>query len=507
MADKGNTLFNGSSVITASPRVPVRTVAHPSASTRGRIWTVVLVVAISVVTAVGLVMIPQDWTWEALRVLSVGLVLLAAFYFPVENPKPSYVIWFVMLVGECLFFREGDSNSSVNAYAGLFPTAAYGQAIGWTLCFLATLACSRRLRRFTHRLFEGDFKWITLFTVLCFFSSFYTPRPALGFVWAFKMIIVTLLLLACSDRMRDLRQIALFLSFTFFAYAIIVLQPVIIAMMRGEMFDEEGRMSTIVSPNALSPNAAILLLIAMTLFSRRKGEGLYKSAAFFALVGCAVMILAGSKTGILAAIVAGGLYFIVRGRLGSAFTFIIVTGVLVAILALTTPLGDYLHLYRDRQGAESFSGRTLLWKAAVPAIKAKPILGHGYMSTEFLVFEINGVGWAAPHLHNGFLEAVYNTGSIGFLITMITILVIPWNLYRVLRRSPNTSAIHRIASGCIGIWAFLLINGFFNSSFGGKLTPPFMVLLALLVVSSKLRNLVSDSSLNGGSQLVWRRPL
>ena len=105
------------------------------------------------------------------------------------------------------------------------------------------------------------------------------------------------------------------------------------------------------------------------------------------------MILAGSKTGILAAIVSGGLYFIVRGRLGSAFTFIIVTGVLVAILALTTPLGDYLHLYRDRQGAESFSGRTLLWKAAVPAIKAKPILGHGYMSTEFLVFEINGVGW------------------------------------------------------------------------------------------------------------------
>src|SRR5581483_2556735 len=323
--------------------------------------------------------------------------------------------------------------------------------------------------------------------------------------WGFKLVLVTLLLLACASRMQTFRDTISFLNFSAFAYAIIVLQPVIIAAMRGEMFDEEGRMSTIVSPNALSPNAAILLLMAMFLFSKRKGEGLQKAALLFGVVGGVVMILAGSKTGIIAAVVAGGLYFLLRGRLGGAFTFIIITGMLVGILTLTTPLGDYFHLYRDRQGAESFSGRTLLWEAAWPAIKAKPIAGHGYMSTEFIAFTLNGVGWTAPHLHNGFIEAAYSTGGVGFLLMMAYILLIPWRLYQALRRAPSSSAIHRVSAGCMALYVFLIINGLFNSSFGGKPTSPFMLLLALLVVSNKLARLASEEPANGaGKSLRWQ---
>jgi O-antigen ligase len=504
MANNDNTWVNGAAVVTAPQHAQTRPVAPSSGS---RSWMVVTVAVIAVCTAVGLIMTPQEWAWEVLRILSLCVVMLGAFYFPVDNPKPSFVIWWIMLIAECIFFREGDANSTSNAYAGAFPTAAYGEAIAWSLCFLAVLLCSGKVRASLTELFSGDFKWITVFTLMCVGSCVYSPRPSLGFVWGFKLLLVTLLLLACAHRIQSFKDTVSFLNFTAFAYAIIVLQPVIIAAMRGEMFDEEGRMSTIVSPNALSPNAAILLLMAIFLFSRRKGEGLQKSAFLLGTVGLVVMILAGSKTGIIAAVVAGGLYYLLRGRLGGAFTFMIITGMLVGVLAITTPLGDYFHLYRDRQGAESFSGRTLLWKAAWPAIKAKPITGHGYMSTEFIAFTLNGVGWTAPHLHNGFIEAAYSTGAIGFLSMMAFILLIPWRLTQTLRRVPSSSALYRVAAGCMALYVFLIINGMFNSSFGGKPTSPFMLLIALVVVSNKLAQCATDPSVNGSASLRWHPTL
>jgi O-antigen ligase len=497
MADK-STWLNGAGTIPGSrAAAPVRSVSvepYPVDSAgdrRRRTRTIMIAGAIAICSALLLTATPANWTWELLRIMSVGIVLMAAFYFPVHYPKPAFVIWFVMLISECIFFREGDSYSNTAAYQGSFPTAAYGEVVGWMLCLLAVLVCAIRMRGFFRRLFEGDYKWPALFTIVCFGSCLYTPRLGLGLVWAVKLALVVMLLVACSIRIHDFRDTVSFLRFTVWAYVIIVMQPVVVAMMRGQMFDEEGRMSTIVSPNALSPNAAMVLLLALTLFSTRKGEGLNKSAILIGLGASLVMVLAGSKTGVLAAIFAGGIFFLIRGRWGSAVTFIAGTAVLVGALILTTPLGDYLHLYQERAGVDSLSGRTLLWNAVLPAIKAKPILGHGYMSSEFIAIQINAVGWSAPQLHNGFLEALYNTGILGLLAMMMILLVIPRNLIRVLRVAPKSDYLYQVAAGCLALYGFLIINGFFNSSFGGKCTSPFMVLLGLVIVSHKLRESAS----------------
>jgi len=493
MADKGTT-WNGTGVMTRPGSVS----AAPSPRAEV-IRTLLIAGAITACSTLFLHMVPDEWMWECLRIGAVGLVVLGSYYLPIGSAKPAFMIWFVMLIAECIFFREGDLNSSAAAYAGQFPTAAYGEAIAWIMCFFAALVCSARVRGYLKLLFEGDYKWVTLFALMSVLSCAYTPRISLGVVWGFKLALVTLLLLACSFRIRDFKDTISFLQYTVWAYAIIVLQPVIVAAMRGEMFDEEGRMSTIVSPNALSPNAAIVLLLTLTLFSNRKGEGLYKSGVFLGIIGLLVMILAGSKTGILACVVAGAIFYIIRGRLGTAFTYIAGTGVLVTALVLTTPLGDYFHLYQDREGAESFSGRTILWKAVMPEIAHRPVVGHGYMATEFLMFQVNAVGWAAPHLHNGFLEAAYNAGAIGLFFMLMILFVIPRNLFRVLRKVPKDDPLYRVAAGCVALFTFLVINGFFNSSFGGKCTAPFMVLLGLVVVSQKLIEMAdSQSGANGG---------
>lgn len=494
MADKGTTWWNGTGVVTRPGSV-----AAPPSPRAELVRTLLIAGAITACSTLFLHLVPDEWMWECLRIMAVGLVVLASYYLPIGNAKPAFMIWFIMLIAECIFFREGDLNSSAAAYAGQFPTAAYGEALAWIMCFFAAFVCATRVPGFVKLLFEGDYKWVTLFTLISVLSCAYTPRISLGGVWGFKLALVTLLLLACSFRIRDFKDTISFLQYTVWAYAIIVLQPVIVAAMRGEMFDEEGRMSTIVSPNALSPNAAIVLLLTLTLFSNRKGQGLHKSAVLLGIVGLLVMILAGSKTGILACVVAGAVFYIIRGRLGTAFTYMAGTGVLVTVLVLTTPLGDYFHLYQDREGAESFSGRTILWKAVLPEIEHKPVVGHGYMATEFLMFQVNAVGWAAPHLHNGFLEAAYNTGAIGLFFMLMILIVIPRNLLRVLRKVPKDDPLYRVAAGCFALFTFLVINGFFNSSFGGKCTAPFMVLLGLVIVSQKLIEMAdSQSGATGG---------
>jgi O-antigen ligase len=496
MADKSSTWVNGSAVIAERPPgMQTHSVVPPATlPTSGVARTMLIVTALSACTALVLIATPVSLAWESLRIIGVAIVLLAILRFRVGRLKPVFLIWWLVLVSESIFFREAAGGDSVaEAFHGRFPVAAYSEVLFWILCLLAALLCSEQVRGYFSRLFAGDYKWVTLFALICLASCVYAPRSLFALAWALKLALVVLVLVECSVQIHDFRNIVYFLRATLWAYAIVVFVPVIIAMLRGEMFDEEGRMSTVVSPNALSPNAGVVLLLALTLFSKRKDEGLHKSAILLGIVACVIMILAGSKTGILAAIFAGTLFYLLRGRFGSAFSYVAAGVILVIVLALSTPLGDYLHAYREGGGADSFSGRTLLWSEVMPAIRQKPILGHGYLASEFAVFQVNAVRWAAPHLHNGFLEALYNNGLIGFVPILAICIIIPRNLYRVLRRTRFTDPVYRISAGCLSLYAFLLINGFFNSSFGGKASAPFMLLLSLVVVSHKLLEVASQT--------------
>jgi O-antigen ligase len=169
------------------------------------------------------------------------------------------------------------------------------------------------------------------------------------------------------------------------------------------------------------------------------------------------------------------------------------------LLVSFTPLGDYFNQYHSGGNAATLSGRTMLWSAVIPAILQNPIFGHGYVASTFVYIELNAVGWAAPQLHNGFLETLYNTGGIGFVVLLIVILLIPRALFRVLRRTATSDPVYRIGAGCIALYAVLLMNGLFNATFGGRVRAPFALLMAMVFVSGKLLKETEDSM---GSQLA-----
>src|SRR4051812_14115421 len=170
MADKGTTWLNGSGAVTHMRPDSASTLPSSRANL---IRTIGIAAAITVCSTLFLHMVPEEWIWESLRLMAVGLVLLGGFYLPMGNARPAFVLWFVILIGECIFFREGDAYSNANAYAGQFPTAAYGEAIAWILCFLAAVLCATRVRGFLTEAFRSDYKWVTLFALTCLGSCIY----------------------------------------------------------------------------------------------------------------------------------------------------------------------------------------------------------------------------------------------------------------------------------------------------------------------------------------------
>jgi len=132
------------------------------------------------------------------------------------------------------------------------------------------------------------------------------------------------------------------------------------------------------------------------------------------------------------------------------------------------------------------TGRIPLWGAAMPEVWKKPILGHGYLASTFVAIQVPEIDWSASHMHNGFLEVLYNNGLVGFFLMVMIHLVVVYNLVRLIRRAPPADFRYQLAVGCLALYVNLLVGGFFNASFGGRAWSFFMMLLALVMVSEKL---------------------
>jgi O-antigen ligase len=113
-------------------------------------------------------------------------------------------------------------------------------------------------------------------------------------------------------------------------------------------------------------------------------------------------------------------------------------------------------------------------------------VGHGYLASRFVSEAVAGAFSEAGHLHNGFIDTVYNTGLAGLTVLIMMHGVILRNLWRSLRNSPGGNE-RVLVVGCCALYVNLFINGEFNSTFGGAARPPFMMLLGLLAVTEKLR--------------------
>jgi len=134
----------------------------------------------------------------------------------------------------------------------------------------------------------------------------------------------------------------------------------------------------------------------------------------------------------------------------------------------------------------TLNSRTELWSKTLSHIFARPILGHGFFASRYLL--IRDFSWAG-HAHNSFLEVLLTTGLIGLLILGAFLLV----LCREILVSRNALL--------LGITLYCLIQGMLNPVLFFPGVAMFALTLALIYAEIKRS---SKAQAIGRSRGGWR---
>jgi O-antigen ligase len=199
------------------------------------------------------------------------------------------------------------------------------------------------------------------------------------------------------------------------------------------------------------------------------------------------------------------LFFLLQRRIKAGAAWLLLVATAATLVFFLTPIGSYFQDYGEHERVDTLTGRTELWELAAPAIKASPILGHGFMSSKFISESVD-LDWDAGQMHNAFLEVLYNNGCIGLLLVLAMNVCIIRNLWRVLRSSHDPQ-LRTLASGCFALYSFLLLNGFVEPTFGGRPSCVFLVFQALLVLSEGLRRSAVPESVGMRAAVIHYSPV
>ncbi|MGA8489216.1 MAG: O-antigen ligase family protein [Terriglobales bacterium] len=420
----------------------------------------------------------------------------------------AFLIWWFVLICEVVFDHTG---SGVESSQGNFSVEAYGEAGMWVLAFGAVVVIALQQRTFLRQLFSGPYKWVAILALVSVASCVLSPGKMYSLGWAFKLVLVVLMLQLSASTMFDVEDILAFLKVTLWAFLILALVPATIAFSDPATAFEGvgGRLNA--GPDALTLTAASLMLLSTILYSIEKRV----TYIIVGLIGTVVMILSLGKTGNIAGIFSAMLFLALQKKVMRSLGLLLGIAGVGFIIISVTPVADHLQSY---QGASTLTGRTAIWAAGIQGIKQSPIWGHGYLASYFSFEKSSELLNGANNLHNGFLEVTYNNGIIGLALIIVIHILIVRGIFRSLRvtsylreRMPGDRRVamaHLLTVGVLAIYANLFINGLFNTAFGGRAHSAYMLFLAVFFIVQALQKCTTDLLNSLPSRKgVWRAEL
>jgi hypothetical protein len=415
-----------------------------------------------------------------------GLLVFAAAYGRASSQPAKwliFVVWWGLLVSEEVFSYRSD----IAGGAG-FSSQAYDQGILWIVALLGLLIIVLKFPEALRGLFKGDYKWVSWITLVSIVSCAYSPNPAFSLAWAFKLTLVVLVMHITLQQIAGMDELRDFLNITVCGFFILVLAPTLRSIFEADPLGEYGsgalEQRFREAPTAISGIAGLLAILCLMLYS----PGKRRWPIWVGAIALIIMVGAGGKTGIIAGIFAGLLFYGLLKRFKAVLIFAGVAAVMLVVALKFTALGDYMTNYSQLQAGQSFTGRTGLWEFLLPYILAKPILGYGFDASRFMAVVHPDTPFASTHTHNSLIEAMYNTGIIGLSLIIMVQVVIVKNLWRTIKLAA-TPELRFMAVGCLAAFVNLFINGMFNATFGGRPDAPYMMLIGLVVVSIRLRQM------------------
>ncbi len=453
-------------------------------------WKVALIVA-AVLTCVGFfleLVSEQLVTDEAIRVIVVaGAFFLASAmavaYSRARGEKPKwfvYTIWALLLVSDDVFSYVNDAGTT---YTSQFAIATYAQAALWLLAGVGLLVFLLGNAGVLKGIFTGPYRVISALAVVCLCSVVLSPQVSFSTAWAFKLVLTVTLLHVCFRQMDGMDDITAFLLASAAAYLFIVGAPAIRSLLPDPNSDygaNEFETRLREGPTGISAAAGTLAMLGLTLYNPKR-----KWMMAVAVAGLAVMIIAGGKAGIASGFIAGIVFFMQQKRFGAVLGFV---GGMIGILILAllfTPLSSYMVAYTSSGQATSLTGRTELWSFVWPTVRNNLLLGHGYVASRFVSVLMPDTPFKAGHMHNGFLETLYNNGLVGLGLMLSFHFYLVRNLWRALK-SDLPPATYRLAIGCLALYVNLFLNGMFNATFGGRVGPAYMMMIAVFMLSVRV---------------------
>ena len=397
----------------------------------------------------------------------------------------ALLVWWFLLISDKFFDRISDVQ---NTFEGQYSVDAYGEVVVWVVAFVVVAMISVARPGYLGKLFSGSFKWLSLFMLSCLLAATYSPSPAYSLGWGFKLFLVVLVIGLCTHCMEKLADVRSFLWATMWgllftcilAVAEAVADPTTMFQGVGGRFNAD--------PVVLSETAACLLLVTLILNSLQARLWL----KIISVLSVLIMVFSFGKTGIITGVISAFVFFLFQRKLASSIGLLLGTGVVAAALVATVaPLAHYINAYH---AGGTLTGRTEIWETGIAFIKQKPWLGHGYLATKFMwTMERGKVSNIAPHLHNGFLEALYNNGIVGLIflvgihVSILTNLFYAKRTVRKYQKAGGSQQANTLIVGCFALYLDLFISGLFTAAFGGRATIHFMMFLSLLGLSMALR--------------------
>jgi O-antigen ligase len=443
------------------------------------------IVGLGIVTLAALVLFLPLTSDQSISIMSVGAVFFVIMWFAVSTaPNPQvrdrnlvFALWWVLMGSEAVF-----SYVTEDAEGKGFSSGAYSEAMIWVFVGVVFILYTFRHTQYLKTLFTGSYKWVSLFGVVCLLSCVYAEQPIFSLAWIIKLFLAIALLAACNYEIKGIDDLRTFLKVTQWALLFMISIP-FLRLLADTAVLAEGRLYDVsTAPTVLSVDAGLVVLYSLTL--SRAGQ---KNTAlnFFVVIGMVAMLMGGGKTGILGCIFGALAFFTLRGKFKAGARFLLILLVIGSLVVAFTPLGTYLKFYVDSGQAGSVTGRSDVWAAGWQLIKQKLILGRGFMSSRFLSYKID-IDWMPNHLHNGFLEVMYNNGLIGLFVILMMLGWTVRNLFNVIRTVDTDNPIHQLAVGCFAIFFNIFVNGMVSRAFGSRPDGTFMVLFSMVFVSDRL---------------------
>jgi exopolysaccharide production protein ExoQ len=146
-------------------------------------------------------------------------------------------------------------------------------------------------------------------------------------------------------------------------------------------------------------------------------------------LGSALLILSGSKTGLLVLVVMLVLIPLYQAmRLKDTVMIpILIAGILIGGSIGTFLIGNWEQLLLSLGRDPSLSGRTDLWVGAIGKIAEHPWLGYGFRG--FWAADSGApdiwkvVGYKPPHAHNGYINTALDLGMVGLMLFVLNLFV------------------------------------------------------------------------------------